>query len=450
MECGGNSAPLYSKEPVQANVQALHGLCSCAEWTGVKLSTLLEEAGVDASAKWFIAEGADSPTMNRSVPLAKAMDDAMIALYQNGERLNPSNGYPMRLLLPGYEGNMNVKWLRRIKLVESPVMAINETKQYTILRPDGKAWQFYFPQEVKSFITHPSPGLIMKGPGFYEISGISFSGNGRISKVEVSADGGKSWAQAALQEPVLSKAFTRFRVPWNWDGGPVILQSRATDEAGNMQPTREAFIAERGHPGVHPIGIVHHGALQRHHELGDRCQGRGQPCLRLRYCLGRGACLVLNAAVAADAPRLGQPMSAADLAPWDISIKPDGVGCRRAAGPPRRVISISELLARLPWRKGRGGPSVVVGGSQLIGMTRAGKADRKFLALRDDDFRLHPACHAVATAKDAQRQRSLCPDRLYTCEQQDHRRNRCDECRDAAESANAQSGWFHQQVPGET
>src|SRR5262249_22973616 len=248
VECGGNSAPLYSKEPIQGNVQALHGLCSCAEWTGVALATLLDEVGVDPKAKWFIAEGADLPTMNKSIPLAKAMDDAMIALYQNGEAINPSNGYPMRLLLPGYEGNMNVKWLRRIKLVDSPVMAINETKQYTILRPDGKAWQFYFPQEVKSFITHPSPGLSIKGPGFYEISGISFSGNGRISKVEVSADGGKSWAQAALQQPVLSKAFTRFRMAWNWDGGPVILQSRATDEAGNVQPSREAFIAERGPP----------------------------------------------------------------------------------------------------------------------------------------------------------------------------------------------------------
>jgi len=167
LECGGNSAPLYSKEPIQADVQALHGLVSCAEWTGVKLSTLLEEVGVDPRAKWFIAEGADLPTMNRSIPLTKALDDAMIALYQNGEAINPSNGYPMRLLLPGYEGNMNVKWLRRIKLVEAPVMAINETKQYTILRPDGKAWQFYFPQEVKSFITHPSPGLNMKGAGYY-------------------------------------------------------------------------------------------------------------------------------------------------------------------------------------------------------------------------------------------------------------------------------------------
>jgi sulfane dehydrogenase subunit SoxC len=252
LECGGNSAPLYSKEPIQASVQAIHGLSSCAEWTGVLLSTLLADVGVDPKAKWLIAEGADLPTMNRSIPIAKAMDDAMIALYQNGEALNPSNGYPMRLLVPGYEGNMNVKWLRRIKLVESPVMAINETKQYTILLASGKAWQFYYPQEVKSFITRPSPGINMAAPGFYEISGIAYSGNGRISKVEVSADGGKSWAPAALQAPVLSKAFTRFRMPWNWDGRPVVLQSRATDEAGNVQPTRDALIAERGPPRETP------------------------------------------------------------------------------------------------------------------------------------------------------------------------------------------------------
>jgi len=252
LECGGNSAPLYSKEPIQASVQALHGLSSCAEWTGVLLSTLLDEVGVDPKAKWMIAEGADLPTMNRSIPVAKAWDDAMIALYQNGEALNPSNGYPMRLLLPGYEGNMNVKWLRRIKLVESPVMAINESKQYTILLASGKAWQFYYPQEVKSFITRPSPGVNLQGPGFYEITGIAYSGNGRISKVEISADGGKSWARAALNEPVLSKAFTRFRLPWNWDGRPVVLQSRATDEAGNVQPTREALIADRGPPRSTP------------------------------------------------------------------------------------------------------------------------------------------------------------------------------------------------------
>jgi sulfane dehydrogenase subunit SoxC len=138
MECGGNSAPMYSKDPIQANVQALHGLVSCAEWTGVKLSTLFEEAGIDPTAEWFLAEGADAPTMHRSIPVRKAMDDAMIALYQNGERINPSNGYPMRLLVPGYEGNMNVKWLRRIKVVDGPIMAQNETMAYPSCCRAGK------------------------------------------------------------------------------------------------------------------------------------------------------------------------------------------------------------------------------------------------------------------------------------------------------------------------
>jgi sulfane dehydrogenase subunit SoxC len=246
LECGGNSAPLFSPQPLQANVQALHGLASCAEWTGVKLSTLLEEAGVDLKAKWFIAEGADAPHLTRSVPLKKAWDDAMIALYQNGERLMPANGYPMRLLLPGYEGNMNVKYLRRIKLVEEPAMSYWESKVYAQLLPNGKAYQFYLLQEVKSFITQPSPGLNLKEPGLYDISGIAYSGAGRISKVMVSADGGRSWAEAALQEPVLSKAFTRFRMPWRWDGGTAVLQSRAWDEAGNVQPTRAEFVAKRG------------------------------------------------------------------------------------------------------------------------------------------------------------------------------------------------------------
>jgi sulfane dehydrogenase subunit SoxC len=246
VECGGNSAPFFSKEPIQASVQALHGLASCAEWTGVRLSTLLEETGIDPRAKWFIAEGADAPALSRSVPMTKALDDAMVALYQNGERIMPGNGYPMRLLLPGWEGNMNVKFLRRIQLTEAPAMSYYEARTYAPILPNGKAYQFYFLQEVKSFITHPSPGLTLRGPGFYEISGVAYSGNGRISKVMVSADGGQSWAQAALQEPVLSKAFTRFRVPWNWNGGAAILQSRAWDEAGNVQPTRVQVVAVRG------------------------------------------------------------------------------------------------------------------------------------------------------------------------------------------------------------
>src|SRR6266700_104180 len=245
VECAGNSALLYQKEPAQLGVQPIHGLLSCAEWTGIRLATLLEEAGVDPKAQWLLAEGADASGMSRSVPLAKAMDDALIALYQNGEPVRPSNGYPMRLLLPGYEGNMQVKWLRRIKLTEGPTMTKDETSKYTITLPDGKSLQFVLPQEGKSVITRPSPGLTMKGPGLYEISGLAWSGYGRITKVEVSADGGKSWAPAALQPPVLSKALTRFRMAWRWNGGPAVVQSRATDDTGYVQPTRAELIAKR-------------------------------------------------------------------------------------------------------------------------------------------------------------------------------------------------------------
>jgi sulfane dehydrogenase subunit SoxC len=261
VECGGNSAPLFSPTPIQADVQALHGLASCAEWTGVSLSILLDECGIDPKAKWFIAEGADGPHLIRSVPLAKGLDDAMIALYQNGEPLMPGNGFPMRLLLPGYEGNMNVKFLRRIKLVSGPAMSYWETQVYTEPMPKGKSYNFDFLNEVKSFITRPSPGLDMKRPGFYEISGIAYSGRGKITKVMVSADGGKSWGEAALQAPVPSKAFTRFRMPWRWDGRPVILQSRAWDDQGSLQPTRAEFVAARGQLDAEPSVL----AFKNHH-----------------------------------------------------------------------------------------------------------------------------------------------------------------------------------------
>jgi sulfane dehydrogenase subunit SoxC len=252
VECGGNSAPLFSNEPIQANVQALHGLASCSEWSGVLLSTLLEETGIDPKAKWMIAEGADSPHLSRSVPLAKGLEDAIVAMYQNGERIQPGQGYPMRLWLPGYEGNMNVKFLRRIMLTEEPAMTYYESRTYAQILPNGKAYRFYFLQEVKSFISRPSPGMSLKEPGIYEITGVAYSGTGRISKVMVSADGGASWAQAALQDPVLPKAFTRFRMPWRWNGGPAVLQSRAWDEAGNAQPTRAQFVAARGETSKPP------------------------------------------------------------------------------------------------------------------------------------------------------------------------------------------------------
>jgi sulfane dehydrogenase subunit SoxC len=256
LECAGNSGALNSPQPQALNVPAIHGLLSCSEWTGVKLSTLLDEAGVEPSARWLIAEGADSASMSRSFPLTKAMDDALICIYQNGEHVRPSNGYPVRLLLPGFEGNMNVKWLRRLKLTAGPTMTKDETSKYTVLLKDEKAWQFVFPLEVKSVITRPSPGLTLKGPGFYEISGLAWSGNGSIRQVEVSADGGQSWAPAALSGPILPKAPVRFRTPWQWNGGPVVLQSRATDDTGMVQPSRTTFIAERGLRGQYHFNAI--------------------------------------------------------------------------------------------------------------------------------------------------------------------------------------------------
>jgi len=267
VECAGNSGALFAKQPAQANVQAIHGLLSCSEWTGVMLSVLLQEAGVEPTAKWVLAEGADAAGMSRSFPIEKALDDAMICLYQNGERVRPANGYPVRLLLPGFEGNMNVKWLRRIKLTEGPTMTKDETSKYTILLPSGKALQFVFPLEGKSIITHPSPGLTVRGPGLYEVSGLAWSGYGKIAKVEVSADGGKSWGVAALQEPVLGKSATRFRMAWQWDGGPAVLQSRSTDETGYVQPSRAQLIALRGDRGIYHNNMIQSWAVAGNGEV---------------------------------------------------------------------------------------------------------------------------------------------------------------------------------------
>ena len=246
LECSGNSGGNNAPEPPQQPASGIHGLVSCSEWTGVALGVLLEEAGVQREARWIVAEGADAAAMSRSVPLEKALDDAIVAIYQNGERLRPGNGYPMRLFLPGFEGNACVKWLRRLQVTSAPAMTKDETSKYTDLLRDGKALQFTFPMGVKSVITSPSGGLAMQGPGLYQISGIAWSGAGRIRRVEVSADGGRSFAEAALEDPVLPKALTRFRMPWRWDGGPAVLQSRAVDETGAVQPTRQALLAERG------------------------------------------------------------------------------------------------------------------------------------------------------------------------------------------------------------
>ena len=249
IECGGNSNVGWHDEPTQATAGNLHGLVSCSEWTGVPLSIVLEEAALQPSARWLIAEGADAAAMNVSIPIEKALDDAILAIYQNGERIRPENGYPLRLLLPGWEGVTNVKWLRRLEAADQPALTRNETAKYTELQPDGSARQFTFIMEAKSLITHPSPGHRLQGPGLYQISGLAWSGRGKIKKVEISADGGKSWAEAELQEPVLSKSFTRFRIPWRWDGGKTVMKSRAVDESGYIQPEREKLILERGRNG---------------------------------------------------------------------------------------------------------------------------------------------------------------------------------------------------------
>ena len=257
MECAGNSQLLYAATPAALRCGELHGLVSCSEWTGVPLKILLEEAGADPGAPWILAEGGDAAAMSRSVPMAKAMDDALLALFQNGERLRPENGYPVRLFLPGYEGNMSVKWLRRIKVTPTPIMTKDETSRYTDLQADGKSLMFTYPMDVKSVITRPSPGVALRGPGLYEVSGLAWSGNGTVRKVEVSADGGQSWAEAELSAPVLPRALTRFRVPWKWNGAPAIVMSRASDDTGAIQPTREKLVAEHG-----ANVIFHYSAIQ--------------------------------------------------------------------------------------------------------------------------------------------------------------------------------------------
>ncbi|QJU58789.1 sulfite dehydrogenase [Sphingomonas sp. AP4-R1] len=248
LECSGNSGTIAAATPVQASAGQLNGLVSCAEWTGVRLSTLLDEAGLDPAARWVQAEGADAAGMTRSIPLSICLDDAMIALFQNGEPLRPQQGFPMRLLLPGIEGNASIKWLRRLKVMATPAFSREETSKYSDLLIDGRAELFSLRMGVKSVILAPSFGLDLAGPGLREISGLAWSGRGRIRRVEVSADGGASWAEAALGEPVLPKALTRFRIPWRWEGGVATLMSRAVDESGAEQPRRADWIAKYG-PG---------------------------------------------------------------------------------------------------------------------------------------------------------------------------------------------------------
>jgi sulfane dehydrogenase subunit SoxC len=244
LECGGNSAGEWGAPG--PDVQRTYGMVSCSEWTGVPLSLLLEEVGVRPGASWVIAEGADACRMERSIPIAKARENSLLAYGQNGEAMRPAQGYPLRLINPGWEGNANVKWLRSLKVTDQPYMARDETSKYSDLMPDGKARIFTMQMEAKSVITFPSGGQTLPGPGLYELTGLAWSGRGLVERVEVTLDGGRSWQRAQLQEPRLPIALTRFRLPWRFEGREAVIASRAVDESGYVQPTREALITVRG------------------------------------------------------------------------------------------------------------------------------------------------------------------------------------------------------------
>jgi sulfane dehydrogenase subunit SoxC len=258
IECAGNAGREHRGDP-GATAQLSHGLISCSEWTGVLLGTLLRESGLRQQAKWIVAEGADASRHSRSIPIDKVLDDVLVAYGQNGEAVRPEQGYPLRLVVPGWEGNVNVKWLRRLHVTDQPAMARDEAASYTDLRPSGKARRFTFEMESNSVITRPSGQQHLAATGFHEISGLAWSGRGRVVRVEVSTDGGATWRDAELQGPIHSKALTRFRAPWIWDGEEALLQSRSTDETGYVQPTRDVLIAARG-MSAGPDGFNHfHG-----------------------------------------------------------------------------------------------------------------------------------------------------------------------------------------------
>lgn len=250
LECSGN---LRIDAGPETTPQDVCGLTSQSEWTGVALGTLLREAGLRPGASWLLAEGSDAAVMTRSIPIEKALDDAIVAYAQNGEALRPAQGYPIRLFLPGWEGNANVKWLRRIEVADRPFMTREETSKYTEPIRGGRARQFSFTMDARSVLTTPTYPAQLE-PGWHEIRGLAWSGRGRIVRVEVTSDGGRTWQDARLLGPVLPKAHTRFALPWRWTGGGAALASRATDETGYVQPTRRALIEARG-PGSLPYHL---------------------------------------------------------------------------------------------------------------------------------------------------------------------------------------------------
>jgi sulfane dehydrogenase subunit SoxC len=263
LECAANSGMEWRGAQLNG-CQYTHGMVHCVEYTGIPLRLLLEEAGLRPNARWLLAEGADAAAMTRSLPLEKALADCLVAYRMNGEMLRPEQGYPVRLVVPGWEGNMWVKWLRRIKVGDQPWFAREETSKYTDLMPDGRARRFTFVMDAKSVITSPSPQAPLRAKGFTVISGLAWSGRGRIRRVDVSLDGGRNWREAKIDGLVLDKALTRFYAEIDWQGEELLLQSRAIDETGYVQPTKAELRSIRG-----VNSIYHNNGIQTWHVRTD-------------------------------------------------------------------------------------------------------------------------------------------------------------------------------------
>lgn len=256
IECPANGGMEW-KGPQMEGLQFTHGMLSCCEWTGVRLSTLLAEVGVKPEGKWVLAEGADGAAMARSIPIEKALDDTLVVYAQNGEALRPEQGYPVRLLNPGWEGNTSVKWLRRLEIGDQPWHMREETSKYTDLMADGRARKFTFVQECNSVITSPCPEKPWQNAGWYEIEGLAWSGRGAIKAVDISFDGGVNWLNAPLKGMVMAKSLTRFGYRFKWPGGPLLLQSRALDETGYVQPTLRQLREQRGVNSIYHKNAIH-------------------------------------------------------------------------------------------------------------------------------------------------------------------------------------------------
>lgn len=260
-ECAANSGMEWRGAQLNG-CQFTHGMVHCVMYTGVPLKIILEEAGVKTNARWVMAEGGDAAAMNRSIPLTKAMDDCLIAFKMNGEALHEENGYPARLVVPGWEANLWIKWIRRIEVGDEPWHAREETSKYTDLLEDGRARRFTFVMDAKSVITSPSPQTPLKYKGQNVIAGIAWSGRGAIKRIDVSMDGGRNWVAARIDGPVLPRAVTRFYVDFQWNGDDLLLQSRAMDETGYVQPTKAELRAIRG-----VNSIYHNNGIQTWHVM---------------------------------------------------------------------------------------------------------------------------------------------------------------------------------------